>query len=156
MNVPMPILKQTRHHAETLYSSWPIAHERPDFYTRPYRLPHIPITDALEASGETQNQRDLSRAMGRTTTLHRPMGQSGRAIERARNDLGRPRRKLLPRKAMPKRSFACGCRCCENHPFRSNPIRLAGRDDVPWQDGARLPWPGEEGIARLKAERTCA
>ena len=156
MNVPMPILKQTRHHAETLYSSWPIAHERPDFYTRPYRSPHIPITDALEASGETQNQRDLSRAMGRTTTLHRPMGQSGRAIERARNDLGRPRRKLLPRKAMPKRSFACGCRCCENHPFRSNPIRLAGRDDVPWQDRARLPWPGDEGIARLKAERTCA
>ena len=156
MNVPLPIPKQTRHHAETLYSSWPIADERPNFHVGPYRSPRAATAAASHASGEMENQRDLSRAMRSTKALHRPMRPSGRVIERVRNDLRPPRRKLLRRKAIPKPSFACGCRCCENHPFRSNPIRLASRDDVPWQDRARLPWPGDEGIARLKAERTCA
>ena len=104
MNVPSPILKQTRHHAETLYSSRPIVDGGGSLPVEPYRSPHAPTAAPLHPSGETGHRRDLSCAMRRTTALHKRMRQSGKVFG-VRNDLRPPRRPLLCKKAMPKHAF---------------------------------------------------
>lgn len=157
MNVPSPILKQTRHHAETLYSSRPIADGGGRFPVEPYRSPHAPPTVApSHPSGETEHRRDLSCAMRRTTALHKRMRPSGKVFG-VRTEQRPPRRPLLCKKAMPKPPCACGRPRCRTHALRLIPIRLglASGDDVPRQDRGFLPRPGGEDIARLKAERTC-